>query len=50
LAFAVDFSRPETAVEEMAIRHYVDDVELVIGAFGEPLKDFNKLAKGGRDI
>ena len=42
LAFAIDFSRPETAVDEQAVRHYVDDVELVVGSFGEPLREFNR--------
>lgn len=41
LTFAVDFSRPETTVEESQVRRYVDDVELAIAAFGEPLRDFN---------
>jgi hypothetical protein len=42
LAFAVDFSRSDLAVDVNAVLHYVDDVELVIGAFGEPLRDFNR--------
>uniref|UniRef100_A0A1I8B7E1 Copine domain-containing protein n=1 Tax=Meloidogyne hapla TaxID=6305 RepID=A0A1I8B7E1_MELHA len=40
LAFAVDFSRPDSAVDETTIRRYVSDVELSISAFGEPLREF----------
>lgn len=42
LAFAIDFSRSDAVVDEQAVRHYVSDVELVIGAFGEPLREFNR--------
>ncbi|KAL3087153.1 hypothetical protein niasHS_005392 [Heterodera schachtii] len=41
LAFAVDFSRSGIFVDEQLIKHYINDVELVIGAFGSALRDFN---------
>uniref|UniRef100_A0A915M854 Copine C-terminal domain-containing protein n=1 Tax=Meloidogyne javanica TaxID=6303 RepID=A0A915M854_MELJA len=40
LAFAVDFSRSDSAVDENNLRRYVSDVELSISAFGEPLREF----------
>ena len=45
LAFAVDFSRSDTAVDEALVRRYVSDVELAIGAFGEPLREFQRFFK-----
>lgn len=41
-ALAIDFSRPDGAVEEAVIRRYVDDVDLAIRAFGEPMRYFNR--------
>jgi hypothetical protein len=41
LAIAVDFSRPETPVDEAAIRRYVDNVETIITTFSESLHDFS---------
>ncbi|KAF7635787.1 Copine domain-containing protein [Meloidogyne graminicola] len=40
LSFAVDFSRSENNVDEGNIRRYINDVELAIEAFGEPLNEF----------
>jgi len=42
LAFAVDFSRSDSAVDENNLRRYVSDVELSISAFGEPLREFQR--------
>ncbi|KAH7729248.1 Protein CPNA-4 [Aphelenchoides avenae] len=40
-ALAIDFSRPDGTVEEPVIRRYVEDVDLTIRAFGEPMRYFN---------
>uniref|UniRef100_A0A183BI62 Copine domain-containing protein n=1 Tax=Globodera pallida TaxID=36090 RepID=A0A183BI62_GLOPA len=41
LAFAIDFSRSGIFVDEQLVKHYIEDVELLIGAFGGALRDFN---------
>jgi hypothetical protein len=41
VAFAIDLTQSEKAVDPDVIQQYVKDVELAIRAIGEPLRDFN---------
>ena len=41
IAIAIDFSRPDTFIDEAYVRQYLDDVELAVKAIGEPFRDFS---------
>ena len=41
MAVAIDFSRPDTFIDESYVRQYLDDVELAVKAIGEPFRDFS---------
>ncbi|KAE9555654.1 hypothetical protein FO519_001125 [Halicephalobus sp. NKZ332] len=41
IAIAIDFSRPETFIDESYARRYLEDVELAVKAVGEPFRDFS---------
>lgn len=41
MAIAIDFSRPDTFIDESYVRRYLDDVELAVKAVGESFRDFS---------
>uniref|UniRef100_A0AC34Q9M0 Copine C-terminal domain-containing protein n=1 Tax=Panagrolaimus sp. JU765 TaxID=591449 RepID=A0AC34Q9M0_9BILA len=47
LAIAIDFSRPDSFIDEAYVRRYLDDVELAVKAIGEPFRDFSATSAYG---
>lgn len=40
-AVAIDFSRPDTFIDESFVRRYLQDVEIAVKSIGEPFRDFS---------
>uniref|UniRef100_A0AC35F5R6 Copine C-terminal domain-containing protein n=1 Tax=Panagrolaimus sp. PS1159 TaxID=55785 RepID=A0AC35F5R6_9BILA len=40
-AVAIDFSRPDTFIDETFVRKYLQDVEIAVKSLGEPFRDFS---------
>jgi hypothetical protein len=44
-AVAIDFSRPDTFIDETFVRKYLQDVEIAVKSIGEPFRDFSVFVK-----